>query len=118
MLRLAFVRLKQIFCNLKFHKLAGNFLQPDFVKAGSLFCSAISAPSSFCSLLLEVFCNSLYETFRPLIIHMTHMETLAEICNILQVNMHYVNTFWNITHHKQILKMPFYLLGHWFLSKR
>eukprot|EP00112_Aurelia_sp_Birch-Aquarium-sp1_P012947 Seg2728.2 transcript_id=Seg2728.2/GoldUCD/mRNA.D3Y31 product="Conserved oligomeric Golgi complex subunit 3" protein_id=Seg2728.2/GoldUCD/D3Y31 len=38
-------------------------------------------------LLLEVFCNSLYETFRPLIIHMTHMETLAEICNILQVEM-------------------------------
>lgn len=37
--------------------------------------------------LMENLCGILYETFRPLIIHMTHMETLAEICNILKVEM-------------------------------
>ena len=42
----------------------------------------------FCSLLLEGFCNVLYESFRPLIINMTHMETLAELCNILKVILH------------------------------
>ena len=39
----------------------------------------------FFSFLLESLCNVLYETFRPLVIHMTHMETLAEMCNILKV---------------------------------
>lgn len=37
--------------------------------------------------LMENLCDILYESFRPLIIHMTHMETLAEICNILKVEM-------------------------------
>jgi len=37
---------------------------------------------------MENICGILYETFRPLIIHMTHMETLAELCNILKVNIH------------------------------
>ncbi|XP_057302069.1 conserved oligomeric Golgi complex subunit 3-like [Hydractinia symbiolongicarpus] len=37
--------------------------------------------------LMENLCGILYETFRPLIIHMTHMETLAELCNILKVEM-------------------------------
>ena len=35
---------------------------------------------------MENLCGILYETFRPLIIQMTHMETLAELCNILKVS--------------------------------
>ncbi|XP_066915841.1 conserved oligomeric Golgi complex subunit 3-like [Clytia hemisphaerica] len=37
--------------------------------------------------LMENVCGILYDTFRPLIIQMTHMETLAELCNILKVEM-------------------------------
>ncbi|XP_012554836.1 conserved oligomeric Golgi complex subunit 3 isoform X2 [Hydra vulgaris] len=37
--------------------------------------------------LMENLCGILYETFRPFIIQMTHMETLAELCNILKVEM-------------------------------
>jgi len=37
--------------------------------------------------LMDNLCGILYEAYRPLIIHMTHMETLAELCNILKVEM-------------------------------
>lgn len=37
--------------------------------------------------LMENLCGILYETFRPFIIKMTHMETLSELCNILKVEM-------------------------------
>ena len=36
---------------------------------------------------LESLCNNLYDVFRPLIIHINHLETLAELCSILKVEM-------------------------------
>ena len=49
-----------------------------------IFCFLSSMHVLF-STLMENLCGILYETFRPLIIQMTHMETLAELCNILKV---------------------------------
>ena len=37
------------------------------------------------SALLESLCYSLYDMLRPVIIHINHMETLAEVCSILKV---------------------------------
>ncbi|XP_034936723.1 conserved oligomeric Golgi complex subunit 3 [Chelonus insularis] len=36
---------------------------------------------------LEGLCNALYDTLRPSIIHINHLETLAEICCILRIEM-------------------------------
>ncbi|ELU14157.1 hypothetical protein CAPTEDRAFT_176475 [Capitella teleta] len=36
---------------------------------------------------LESLCNSLYDVLRPLIIHVNHLETLAELCSILKIEM-------------------------------
>eukprot|EP00794_Sanderia_malayensis_P011304 gene11304-12486_t len=52
-----------------------------------LYFEFFTQPNDGLDLLLESLCNSLYEMFRPLIIYMTHMETLAELCNILKVEM-------------------------------
>jgi hypothetical protein len=38
-----------------------------------------------CSQTLESLCTSLYDALRPLIIHINHLETLAELCSILKV---------------------------------
>ncbi|XP_062862098.1 conserved oligomeric Golgi complex subunit 3 isoform X2 [Trichomycterus rosablanca] len=37
--------------------------------------------------LLEKLCVSLYDVFRPLIIHVVHLETLSELCSILKNEM-------------------------------
>ena len=37
--------------------------------------------------MLEHLCMSLYDVFRPFIIHVNHLETLAELCSILKVEM-------------------------------
>jgi hypothetical protein len=37
--------------------------------------------------MLEKLCNHLYDTFRPLIIHINHLETLSELCSILKIEM-------------------------------
>ncbi|XP_051156625.1 conserved oligomeric Golgi complex subunit 3 [Leptopilina boulardi] len=45
---------------------------------------------------LEGLCTSLYDTLRPFIIHINHLETLAEICCILRIEMldeHVQNNF-------------------------
>jgi len=52
-----------------------------------LYFDFFTKKSNGLDLLLEGFCNTLYESFRPLIIYMTYMETLAELCNILKVEM-------------------------------
>lgn len=36
---------------------------------------------------LEGICTILYDTLRPYIIHINHLETLAEICGILRIEM-------------------------------
>ena len=38
-----------------------------------------------CSQTLESLCTNLYDVLRPLIIHINHLETLAELCSILKV---------------------------------
>ena len=43
--------------------------------------------SLLCSSLLEILCSTLYDSLRPVIIHMNHMETLTELCTILKVNL-------------------------------
>ena len=40
-----------------------------------------------CSAYLEGLCTILYDTLRPFIIHINHLETLAEICSILRIEM-------------------------------
>ncbi|XP_072180236.1 conserved oligomeric Golgi complex subunit 3-like [Diadema setosum] len=37
--------------------------------------------------MLETLCMSLYDVLRPLIIHVNHLETLAELCGILKTEM-------------------------------
>ncbi|XP_072033720.1 conserved oligomeric Golgi complex subunit 3-like isoform X2 [Amphiura filiformis] len=37
--------------------------------------------------MLEILCISLYDVLRPLIIHINHLETLAELCSILKIEM-------------------------------
>ncbi|XP_067948240.1 conserved oligomeric Golgi complex subunit 3-like [Watersipora subatra] len=46
-----------------------------------------SRPCESIDVFLERLCNYLYDAFRPLIIHINHMETLAELCSILKVEM-------------------------------
>lgn len=41
----------------------------------------------FHSSYLEGLCNILYDSMRPFIIHINHLETLAEICSILRIEM-------------------------------
>lgn len=36
---------------------------------------------------LESLCWTLYDVLRPLIIHIAHLETLAELCTILKIEM-------------------------------
>jgi len=47
-----------------------------------VYFSSISVHSSG---LLESLCYSLYDTLRPVIIHINHLETLADLCSIFKV---------------------------------
>ncbi|XP_071875229.1 conserved oligomeric Golgi complex subunit 3 [Bombus fervidus] len=61
-----------------------------------LFYEFFSKPSSGLTAYLESLCTSLYDTLRPFIIHINHLETLAEICCILRIEMldeHVQNNF-------------------------
>ncbi|XP_058965587.2 conserved oligomeric Golgi complex subunit 3 [Pocillopora verrucosa] len=52
-----------------------------------LYYHFFSRPSSGLDSLLEILCSTLYDSLRPVIIHMNHMETLTELCTILKVEM-------------------------------
>lgn len=52
-----------------------------------LFYQFFSKPSQFLATYLEALCTSLYDLLRPFIIHINHLETLAEVCCILRIEM-------------------------------
>ncbi|CRK92758.1 CLUMA_CG006329, isoform A [Clunio marinus] len=52
-----------------------------------LFYQFFSVKSSQMLSYLEGLCNILYDNVRPFIIHINHLETLAEICGILKTEM-------------------------------
>ncbi|XP_077988329.1 conserved oligomeric Golgi complex subunit 3-like [Glandiceps talaboti] len=52
-----------------------------------LFFHFFSKPTDKLDILLERLCNNLYDVLRPLIIHINHLETLAELCTILKTEM-------------------------------
>ena len=61
-----------------------------------LFYEFFSKPSNGLTAYLESLCTSLYDMLRPFIIHINHLETLAEICCILRIEMldeHVQNNF-------------------------
>ncbi|XP_033760571.1 conserved oligomeric Golgi complex subunit 3-like isoform X2 [Pecten maximus] len=52
-----------------------------------LYFNFFSKPTPRLDEMLEHLCNSLYDMFRPLIIHINHLETLSELCSILKIEM-------------------------------
>uniref|UniRef100_A0A6M2DLU3 Conserved oligomeric Golgi complex subunit 3 n=1 Tax=Xenopsylla cheopis TaxID=163159 RepID=A0A6M2DLU3_XENCH len=52
-----------------------------------LFCQFFTGKSSQLYNYLLGLCSTLYDMLRPLIIHINHLETLAELCSILKVEM-------------------------------
>ncbi|XP_037298630.1 conserved oligomeric Golgi complex subunit 3 [Manduca sexta] len=53
----------------------------------TLYLHFFREPSPALEEYLQSLCNSLYETLRPQIIHINHLETLAELCIILRVEV-------------------------------
>ncbi|XP_017110673.1 conserved oligomeric Golgi complex subunit 3 [Drosophila elegans] len=52
-----------------------------------LFYQFFSTGAAHLTVYLEGLCTILYDTMRPFIIHINHLETLAEICSILRIEM-------------------------------
>ncbi|SPP79839.1 conserved oligomeric Golgi complex subunit 3 [Drosophila guanche] len=52
-----------------------------------LFYQFFSTGAQYLTVYLEGLCTILYDTLRPFIIHINHLETLAEICSILRIEM-------------------------------
>ncbi|XP_052784576.1 conserved oligomeric Golgi complex subunit 3-like isoform X2 [Mya arenaria] len=52
-----------------------------------LYFNFFSKPTSQLDEMLERLCGCLYDVFRPLIIHINHLETLAELCSIINIEM-------------------------------
>lgn len=53
----------------------------------SILCVFQHLTICICRVYLEGLCTILYDTMRPFIIHINHLETLAEICSILRIEM-------------------------------
>ena len=75
--------------------------------------------------MLERLCNNLYDVFRPMIIHINHLETLAELCSIMKVEMleeHAQNHGKFTQIHMKLAMLPEVLIEHehawyWFTLK-
>ncbi|XP_052216084.1 conserved oligomeric Golgi complex subunit 3-like isoform X2 [Dreissena polymorpha] len=52
-----------------------------------LYLNFFSKPTTQLDEMLERLCSCLYDVFRPLIIHINHLETLSELCSILTIEM-------------------------------
>ncbi|XP_021942547.1 conserved oligomeric Golgi complex subunit 3 isoform X2 [Zootermopsis nevadensis] len=52
-----------------------------------LFYQFFSQPTPLLTSYLEGLCTVLYDVLRPFIIHINHLETLAEVCSILRLEM-------------------------------
>ncbi|KAH8260281.1 hypothetical protein KR026_008797 [Drosophila bipectinata] len=52
-----------------------------------LYYQFFSTGAPHLTVYLEGLCTILYDTMRPFIIHINHLETLAEICSILRIEM-------------------------------
>ncbi|GFG40674.1 hypothetical protein Cfor_06711 [Coptotermes formosanus] len=52
-----------------------------------LFYQFFSQPTPLLTSYLEGLCTTLYDVLRPFIIHINHLETLAEVCSILRLEM-------------------------------
>ncbi|KAH8266638.1 hypothetical protein KR018_004801 [Drosophila ironensis] len=52
-----------------------------------LYYQFFSTGAEHLTVYLEGLCTILYDTMRPFIIHINHLETLAEICSILRIEM-------------------------------
>ncbi|XP_067011172.1 conserved oligomeric Golgi complex subunit 3 [Anabrus simplex] len=52
-----------------------------------LFYQFFSLPTPQLTNFLEGLCTTLYDMLRPYIIHINHLETLAEVCSILRLEM-------------------------------
>ncbi|BFF95500.1 conserved oligomeric Golgi complex subunit 3 [Drosophila madeirensis] len=52
-----------------------------------LFYQFFSTGAQHLTVYLDGLCTILYDTLRPFIIHINHLETLAEICSILRIEM-------------------------------
>ncbi|OCT95579.1 conserved oligomeric Golgi complex subunit 3 isoform X2 [Xenopus laevis] len=52
-----------------------------------LYYEFFTKPTPKLDVLLEKLCLSLYDVLRPLIIHVVHLETLSELCGILNIEM-------------------------------
>ena len=61
-----------------------------------LFNRFFSMSTPLLDTFLEGLCTSLYDGFRPLIIHIDHLETLSELCSILRMGLVFHSyTIWN-----------------------
>ncbi|KAJ4440692.1 hypothetical protein ANN_08840, partial [Periplaneta americana] len=52
-----------------------------------LFYQFFGQPTPLLASYLEGLCTTLYDVLRPFIIHINHLETLAEVCSILRLEM-------------------------------
>ncbi|XP_014204739.1 conserved oligomeric Golgi complex subunit 3 [Copidosoma floridanum] len=73
------------YCNLVRHSC--SFMLHMSIEEYRLFYQFFNKPSAALSAFSEGLCTALYDTLRPCIIHINHLETLAEICSILKIEM-------------------------------
>ncbi|XP_039287052.1 conserved oligomeric Golgi complex subunit 3 [Nilaparvata lugens] len=52
-----------------------------------LYHQFFTQPTPLFTQYLESVCMSLYDKLRPMVVHMKHLETLAELCSILRIEM-------------------------------